>query len=214
MVGIDVGGLRKGFHCVALREGRLVGVLRSLEVEAVVRWCRAHRARVIAIDSPCLWSSNRNSRVAERELSQAGISCFSTPTLQKATAHTKGFYGWVFNGMALFEALRPSHPLLNDQSDLESPLCIETFPHAIECALRGEIASAKTKTKSRRALLRELGLDSSELTNIDFVDAALCAVAAEHYRVRKYRTYGDSREGFIVVPQSSPLTHFRTDRLL
>jgi predicted RNase H-like nuclease len=38
------------------------------------------------------------------------------------------------------------------------------------------------------------------LKNIDFIDAALCAVAALYVHSNKFDRYGDAREGFIVIP--------------
>ena len=38
------------------------------------------------------------------------------------------------------------------------------------------------------------------LKNIDFVDAALCAVAALYLQKKEFDCYGDHKEGFIVVP--------------
>jgi hypothetical protein len=38
------------------------------------------------------------------------------------------------------------------------------------------------------------------LSNIDLVDAALCALAAQALLAGRFQTYGDAREGFIVVP--------------
>ncbi|GEM_PF-4127682 len=40
----------------------------------------------------------------------------------------------------------------------------------------------------------------STLANIDFVDAALCALTAERFLLGKTISFGDQAEGFIVVP--------------
>jgi hypothetical protein len=37
-VGIDVGGIRKGFHAVALRGGAYAGQMASREVQALAHW--------------------------------------------------------------------------------------------------------------------------------------------------------------------------------
>jgi predicted RNase H-like nuclease len=55
----------------------------------------------------------------------------------------------------------------------------------------------------RRAALKREGYDVSGLPNIDFVDAALCAAAADAFRINRYQLFGDREEGFIVVPTSS-----------
>ncbi len=41
---------------------------------------------------------------------------------------------------------------------------------------------------------------TSDLTNIDTVDAALCALIACYFLSGNVKTYGDVVEGFIVVP--------------
>ena len=46
-----------------------------------------------------------------------------------------------------------------------------------------------------------MGYDHGNLPNIDFVDAALCAVAADEFRKGDYQPHGDRAEGFIVVPK-------------
>jgi predicted RNase H-like nuclease len=52
----------------------------------------------------------------------------------------------------------------------------------------------------RRELLGEAGIVTKPLSNIDVVDAALCALAAQALLAGRFQTYGDAEEGFIVVP--------------
>jgi hypothetical protein len=65
----------------------------------------------------------------------------------------------------------------------------------------GSNAPAKPKVKVRRACLQKLGYDESKLRNIDFVDAALCAVAADRFFKNEFKGFGNNAEGFIIVPQ-------------
>src|SRR5450755_4271128 len=104
VVGIDVGGQRKGFHAVALRDG-IFKKTASVEHAEIVGWCLELKAEVVAVDAPCGWSQSTSSRCAERDLKVAGhkIHCFATPTHSQAQAHTKHFYDWVFNGEKLYE---------------------------------------------------------------------------------------------------------------
>jgi len=51
-------------------------------------------------------------------------------------------------------------------------------------------------------LLREAGLSIDSLTNMDLVDAALCALTVHHLLAGFFKTYGDAAEGFIVMPKS------------
>ena len=79
VVGIDVGGVRKGFHAVALRDGVYAGQLATGDVQELAHWCRSVvGASVIAIDAPCRWSSDGRARPCERELMRQGIFCFET----------------------------------------------------------------------------------------------------------------------------------------
>ena len=54
-----------------------------------------------------------------------------------------------------------------------------------------------TTEKSR---CRSEGIATAGLTNQDFMDAALCALAAQHLGNGPVRTFGDAEGGFIVVP--------------
>jgi predicted nuclease with RNAse H fold len=205
-VGIDVGGPRKGFHAVALRNGAYAGDLASCEVQQVADWCRsAVQASVIAIDAPCSWSSDGHARPCERELMQKGIWCFSSPSCQKAHApHRTGYYDWMLRGEELYQALEVTHPLLS-ALPLTGNACFETFPHAITWHLRGGNANARAKRSQRRALLAQAGLDPTPFTNIDLVDAALCALTAHHLASGRPCTgYGVASTGLIVVPAEVP----------
>ncbi|HSO83698.1 hypothetical protein, partial [Thiocapsa sp.] len=47
VVGIDVGGPRKGFHAVALREGSYLDKFASREALDVAAWCTQVGARAV-----------------------------------------------------------------------------------------------------------------------------------------------------------------------
>jgi predicted nuclease with RNAse H fold len=200
VVGIDVGGERKGFHAVALRNG-IFEKATSTEPGEIVRWCLERKANIVAIDAPCGWSQSTSARLAEQDLKLLGkkIHCFATPTLAHAQAHKKGFYGWVFNGEKLYRLLAPQYPLY-DGRHRSGPICFETFPHAIVCAFAAKVVPAKPKKLKRRDVLRKLGYDDSPFSNIDFIDAALCAVTAERFREGRTIQFGRRDEGFIVMP--------------
>jgi len=203
-VGIDVGNERKGFHAVALRDGKFLDKMSSIHPPDIVSWCLDHNARVVAADAPCRWSENDLSRLAERELMKNGIWCFSTPTKQKANLHD--FYKWMLNGEKLYECLESHQFARFDGERTGDLICIETFPHAIICALEGRVVPTKPKIKKRREALLKEGYDIDTLSNIDFVDAALCAIAANDFRKDNYKKFGDRKEGFIIVPASSHKT--------
>jgi predicted nuclease with RNAse H fold len=203
VVGIDVGGRRKGFHAVALEDGRYRERLATTEISELATWCvETLRATVIAVDAPCRWSTNKTGRPAERELMQQGIWCFSTPTSDTAhKPHPTDYYDWMLRGEALYEALRATHPVCKSWPARKRRCCFETFPHAITWHLRGGNADAKQKRTQRRELLKRHGIATEELTNMDWVDAALCAVTA-HLAASRERlaAFGEAQTGLIIVP--------------
>ncbi len=66
--------------------------------------------------------------------------------------------------------------------------------------LAGRVVAAHPKRETRRAALRKPGYEVSMLSNVAFVDAALCAVTAAAFAQGSYRLFGERNEGFIVVP--------------
>ena len=104
------------------------------------------------------------------------------------------------NGAELYRCLAPDYPLYNGQGSVSGRVCVETFPHAVACALAGQRLSAGQKRADRARLLQEAGIATDALTNLDWIDAALCALAAQHLKAGTCKAYGDAAEGFIVVP--------------
>jgi predicted RNase H-like nuclease len=83
--------------------------------------------------------------------------------------------------------------------------CFETFPHAITVqlhrALGLEPAVASRKRPERGALLERLGVDCRSLSSIDWLDAALCALAAQLLQSGvECRVYGEAASGLLLVP--------------
>jgi predicted nuclease with RNAse H fold len=201
VAGVDVGGRAKGFHAVALRDGAYVDKFASRTTSQVAEWCRQIGARVIGVDAPCRWSSTGRARTAERQLMAEKTWCFSTPSREIAEAHPKDHFGWMRNGEELFSILESTHTLFTgDPGQITLPLCFETFPNAIARALAGCSLPARNKRTDRRKLLKNAGIDISNLSNIDTVDAALCALTAHYLARDKFEKYGDVDTGFIVVP--------------
>ena len=199
VVGIDVGGERKGFHAVALQGGIFAATLAASDPAVIASWCRQMKAAVVAVDAPCGWSDGGASRLAERSLAIGThkIHCFVTPT--RARANRSNFYKWVFNGERLYRQLA-KHYVLFDGSRRAGPACFETFPHAVVCALAGRVVAARPKRETRRNALRQRGYDVGSLTNVDFVDAGLCAITADAFVRGRVQLFGNKVEGFIVVP--------------
>lgn len=205
VVGIDVGGSRKGFHAVAISGGDYASHLSTKDVDELAYWCHdIVRARVIAVDAPCRWSRDGRARPAERQLMAKRIWCFSTPTRQQALVHPRNHFGWMLQGEILFKALESTHTLCGTLADVdEKPICLETFPHAISWHLSHGHATGSRKRRQREELLKSAGIDTTHLTNIDLIDAALCAYVA--YLVATGAdcvSYGEPETGLIVVPGS------------
>jgi predicted nuclease with RNAse H fold len=74
VVGVDVGGPKKGFHAVASRKGDISDTCVTLDAGEVVAWCRRLGASSVGIDAPCQWSRTGRARPCERELAR-GHSC-------------------------------------------------------------------------------------------------------------------------------------------
>ena len=197
VAGIDVGGHTKGFHGVALRSGKYLASHAACSPESMVDWCREVGARIVAIDAPCRWSLSGRARPAERALAAERIYSFATPDRERG--EKRGFYRWMLNGAALYKLMEPHYPLF-DGKIVSNPLCCETFPQAVACSLSGKIVKAKLKQILRPELVKKAGIDTTALTTIDMVDAALCAIAAHHLLMGNIRVYGEIHEGFIVVP--------------
>ena len=200
VVGIDVGGSAKGFHAVALVDGALDDIFTSTDAALVAAWCAARGARHVGVDAPCGWSVDGRMRPAERALLAAGIPCFASPTRAAALTHPKNWYGWMLNGERLYALLTRRYRLYAGGAPAPDGQCFETFPQAIACALAGRHVPAREKRAQRRALLEEAGIDTRRLTNIDLVDAALCALAAHRFATARFSAYGVAGDAFIVVP--------------
>jgi uracil-DNA glycosylase/predicted nuclease with RNAse H fold len=216
-IGIDVGG--NHFHVVALRPE--VGFVHAERFEKpcevlqfLIRIGGPDAVAVVAVDSPCKWAlGGRNRREAERSLGLERIQSFSTPEAE--VARENAFYGWVRNGMSLYEVLRSSGwPLFLGEKPTDS-VCIETFPHAVTCYIAGEVLK-KSQIIRTLFLCAATGFPPREMLNLkdkDFVDAALCSIAAiafhrgEHHVTESGCPHGNADEGYIVVPRRNWCLH-------
>jgi len=198
VVGVDVGGPRKGFHAVALYNGQYHEQLSTRIAQEAGAWCRRLKASVVGIDAPCRWSLTGRARPCERALAAEGLQTFATPSQTKGA--TNPFYQWMVKGAELYRCFARDYPLFDGQPSVAGQICFETFPHAVACALARKRLSAGQKRADRSRLLREAGVSTKALTNIDWIDAALCALAAHHLITGTFQAYGDEAEGFIVIP--------------
>ena len=171
VVGIDVGGVRKGFHAVALRDGVYTGQLATGDVQELAHWCRSVvGASVIAIDAPCRWSSDGRARPCERALMQQGIFCFATFP-HAITWHLRG-------GEAKARQKRPQRTALLAQAGITTaPLTSIDLIDAALCALAahrvasgaaclafGEPDTGLIVVPERPGATGEMGLDRPNLS--------------------------------------------------
>lgn len=188
VIGIDVGGTRKGFHAVRLRSNHQLDTYQHTDSQKIVDWIYQEEVAAVAIDAPCGWSQTGGSREAERTLQVDGnhIPCFCTPTRERAL--TSSFYQWVFNGEALYQACRKARL---------APL--ETYPHGIATLLLGSNPSG-TKIEQRQQALHHAHISTASLTSPDLLDAALCALTAHASLSSETQSFGNSEEGYLVLP--------------
>lgn len=186
-IGIDVGGIKKGFHGICIENGCIISKINHIDPLIISEWCNNFTPSSIAIDSPCGWSSTGYSRKAERDLrvNNYRIKCFCTP--KKKIAKNNSFYNWVFNGMNLYKNLKKYG---------YDP--IETYPHGITCCVGFD--KKKSKIENRMSSLSFFLIKLKDEKCIDFIDATLCAVTAKYFYLNKVIKFGNNREGFIYLP--------------
>ena len=184
VMGVDVGGPRKGFDVALLEDGR-VELRARLTVADVLEWATRSRPRVIAIDSPRRWApAGARSREDERDLVRAGI-CNIRWTPAEASANAtraagSAYYDWIFSGLALYAALA------------DGPwTVIECFPTASWTRWAGRRGSRRRSTWTREAL-PGLGVHGVPArTNQDQRDAVAAAVTAREFLAGSTEAFGD-----------------------
>jgi predicted nuclease with RNAse H fold len=185
-LGIDVGGPRKGFDAAVVDEQRLVWHDRRLRVADVVEAVARFAPAEVAIDSPCRCAPDgERSRASERELVGAKV-CGIRWTPDRQRVAVGDYYGWVREGLALYDALR--------DRGVEP---IEVFPTASWTRWH-EARGKRRRSTWSRAALAGLGLeDVPERTSQDLRDAIAAALTARDHTRRRTQTFG----GEIVVPR-------------
>ena len=208
VIGIDVGGPKKGFHAVALSNGRYLDRWTSLKPKAMAKWCKEKEAVLVGVESPCRWGNGTGARLAERQLMDERVWCFSTPTKREALKHPKKYFHWMINGAALYHELQKDFTLVGDPLAASKKHCFETFPHAVAYfLLGGKAIMAKDKRRDRIRVLEAYGICTSQFTNMDWRDAALCALMAQIVlggKVGDFNAFGEKETGFIVAPRLCP----------
>jgi predicted nuclease with RNAse H fold len=198
VVGIDVGDTAKGFHLVALHGAKLVAAEAITDPLKAAQWCHDVGATLVGVDAPCGWSrSGAKRREAEDLLGQWGYATHATPSRERASQIP--FYRWMLNGERLYAALQQHFPLYRDVG-AKPPFCFETYPYLAACGYAARRLKAAHKKIDRRNLIKAAGIDDAPLTNIDFVDAAICAMVALSVSIDYGTAAGNPEEGYILYP--------------
>ena len=188
--GVDVGGTRKGFHAVVIDERAIVSGPRSLATPTdTASWLASFEPMLTAVDGPIAPAPDGwGWRPCERELAQAVCGIRWTPS-QDALERSPGYYGWVLNGLALYDLLAA-----------EKLQAVECFPTASFTRWAGKRPSGTSRAVWTRDALRNLGLDRLPArTNQDERDAIAAAVTARLHAGGLTEMFGE-----IVVPLAGP----------
>lgn len=201
-VGVDVGGVRKGFDVAVLDDADRVTLHRSRDVDDVV--ALATGASLVGVDAPAAWAPDgQRSRPDERAFAAAGICGIRfTPDEATARARTDTHLGWVWQGLALYEALARA-----------GVATVEVFPTAAWSQWLGPRGD-RTRLAWARHGLRRLRLDglrddAGTAPSQDAMDAVAAALVTR-------QAAGDAVERFgaLAVPAqgSWPLDRRRVSR--
>lgn len=181
-VGVDVGGVAKGFDVAVLVDDH-VRVCRAREVDEVVRLARG--AVRIGVDAPTAWApSGQRSRPDERAFAHAGVCGIRfTPDEATARARTDRYLEWVWQGLALHRALA--------RTDLPTD---EVFPTAAWTRWLGPRGTRTRLRWTRDGLdrLRAEGLtdDAGTRPSQDAMDAMAAALVARQADRREVERFG------------------------
>jgi predicted nuclease with RNAse H fold len=160
IVGIDVGGTKKGFHLANMvpNSGKIRGLAHRRTVDEIVTLIQTLGPDLlIAIDCPprCQLSGDK-TRLAERQLHKRGFR------VQWTRRDTHEPADWMQNGQNLWEGLATLH-------NVE---LIETFP---------TVATEHLQNSKVELPLRLLAQYSKQRDWKDFIDAAICAEVGDRY---------------------------------
>ena len=186
-LGVDVGGPRKGFDAALVDETSLLVLRGRLDRDAVLGLVDDARPALVAVDGPreCA-PAGELSRADERALARAVCGIRFTPDRAVVRTGAGGYYGWVVEGLCLYEALR----------DREIA-AIEVFPTASWTRWHGRRGALRRSAWSTEAL-RSLGVCGLPAhTNQDQRDAIAAAVTAREHTLGATEAFGE-----IVVPRA------------
>jgi predicted nuclease with RNAse H fold len=157
VVGVDVGGKKKGFHGCAIEGRRIVaGPTRLRSVAEAVKWTAGLAPTTVALDSPCEPAADGDpSRADERTFNAARICHIRwTPERRKLRG---AYYAWILHGLELYAALAAAVPGAEP---------IEVFPTASWTEWIGP------RDGRRRAAWTGAGIEKVGESELDLTDLA------------------------------------------
>lgn len=198
-LGIDVGGIRKGYDLVLLDDARQVAqAQRHVALEALRGHIEAWRPDVVCIDSPPGWAVGA-PRATEAAVLALGLSLYRTPWAEDKKTHA--FYAWMLSGFEAFAVAGEAGYAKYDGGASVQGRTLEVFPHATASVLlSARRPQSVRKHVWRRGLLVAMGVDEAVLLGNDQCDAALCALAGLIALEGTFCWAGEPSEGVIVLP--------------
>jgi hypothetical protein len=207
-VGIDVGGVRKGFHIAVVQQE--VGDVRAHDIDVRFRefaghnavqdtidWVLDRRPICVAIDAPAAWApADQLSRPEEAAFARAGICAIRfTPPASAAAAREDDYYAWIEHGLELWAGLARV-------GGLEVVECFPTASWTQWFGARGPRSRARW-TREALAAIALPGLGGAEQArNQDRRDALAAALTARQAEREEMLCFGP-----LTVPRagSTPL---------
>ena len=192
VVGVDVGGRRKGFHACAIRGAEVVAGPEQIgDVAGAAAWIAAREPAVVALDSPVTCAPpGERSRPDERALNRAVCGIRWTPERSELAGNP--YYEWVEHGLELYAALAAA--------GIDRERTIEVFPTAAWTIWAGP-RDGRPRGAWSADTLADLGLGGvpdRHLTQDDR-DAIAAALTARLHAEGRTQAFGE-----IIVPAGEP----------
>ena len=187
-VGVDVGGAAKGFDVCVADGAQVLDLESGCTVDEVVAVVKAHGARAAGIDSPDSCAApGEKSRPGERQVAREVCPIFYTPE-ESVVRSGHPFYGWMCEGLDLYEALAAGAPRTKR---------VEVFPSAAWTVWAGK-RDDRPKSRWSRLALKRVGVRGlPQRCSQDARDAVGAALVAGLYLAGETVSYGG-----IAVPRA------------
>ena len=195
VAGIDVGGERKGFHLVVLRDNQIVCSTRSLSPEIIAERCVELGVVAVGVDAPCQWGQAGQGAWPRSNFRRKGFFA-SQHRLGRWQLGTTSMAGCSMASVCTTPYQQPTYCSREYARPKEKFIC---SPAPSRCGLDG--CGVARKAKAASALPRQQHqIDLRLLRSIDAIDAGLCALTAGYVLAGKAYQYGDKAGGYLLVP--------------